>query len=380
MRVLPWVFFCVGHSAWVRFDTDQPGDQPDSGGLRPGVFSVAELPLPCVEPDKAASARKTGAELAEHIGIIGAGLAGATAARLLTRAGARVTILEKSGGTGGRLSTRRTEFGPFDHGAQFITARGDAFADTIYRLTAEGGAHEWRPSGKDREDSWHVGLPGMSGFVKPLLGGQDVRLRCRVKAIEPGSGCIDVRVDNGDVARFDRVVVTAPAPQSYALLGGLDIGFTKIADAVMAPCWAGMLSYPGRLEAIPDILRGSDEAALGWVARDSSKHGRESVENIVVHAGAAWSARHLEDEAEAVVEMMAGALAEIAGDAALARAFGAAHRWRHARVDKALEVPFLAGCDDRVFACGDWCIGGRAEAAFESGRLAAQHLIEQRLA
>lgn len=318
--------------------------------------------------------------MTEHIGIIGAGLAGATAARLLARAGARVTILEKSGGTGGRLSTRRTDYGPFDHGAQYITARGDAFADAIYQLTAEGGAQEWRPAGKDREEAWHVGLPGMSGFVKPLLGGLDVRLRCRVTAIEPEAGGVRVLTEDGEAGRFDRVIVTAPAPQAHELIGGLDIGFNTIPTVVMAPCWAVMLSYAGRLEALPDMQRGSDETEIGWVARDSSKHGRESFENIVVHAGAAWSARHLEDEADAVIGSVTAALADIAGDAALTPVFAAAHRWRHARVDKALEVPFVAGCHGRVLACGDWCIGGRAEAAFESGRLAALHAAEQRLA
>ena len=39
---------------------------------------------------------------------------GATAARLLVRGGAKVTVFDKSGGTGGRLSTRRTKYGPFD--------------------------------------------------------------------------------------------------------------------------------------------------------------------------------------------------------------------------------------------------------------------------
>lgn len=322
----------------------------------------------------------TGTGLTEHIGIIGAGLAGATAARILARTGRRITVLEKSGGTGGRLSTRRTDYGPFDHGAQYITARGDAFADTIYRLTAEGSAQEWLPAGKDRDEAWHVGLPGMSGFVKPLLSGLDVRTRCRVSAIEPEAGGVRTLSEDGAAHRFDRVIVTAPAPQTYALIGGLDIAFNPIAAGVMTPCWAGLLSYAGTLEALPDIVRGGDEGPLGWAARDSSKHGRESVENIVVHAGGAWSGRHFEDEGDAVIEKMAAALAEIAGEAALVPVQGVAHRWRYARVDKALNTPFLSGCEGRILACGDWCIGGRAEAAFDSGRLAAQHLAGERLA
>ncbi|MCU0764322.1 MAG: FAD-dependent oxidoreductase, partial [Hydrogenophaga sp.] len=56
-----------------------------------------------------------------HIAVIGGGMAGVVCARTLVQAGHRVTLLEKSRGFGGRMSTRRTEFGSFDHGAQYFT-------------------------------------------------------------------------------------------------------------------------------------------------------------------------------------------------------------------------------------------------------------------
>ena len=53
--------------------------------------------------------------MTERIAIIGAGLAGLSAARALTAAGHTPVVFEKSRGLGGRLATRRTEFGPIDH-------------------------------------------------------------------------------------------------------------------------------------------------------------------------------------------------------------------------------------------------------------------------
>ena len=58
--------------------------------------------------------------MTERIAIIGAGLAGLSAARALTAAGHTPVVFEKSRGLGGRLATRRTEFGPIDHGAPGI--------------------------------------------------------------------------------------------------------------------------------------------------------------------------------------------------------------------------------------------------------------------
>ena len=56
------------------------------------------------------------------IAIIGAGMAGMKAASTLHKIGMDVTVFEKSRGLGGRLASRRTEFGHFNHGAQYVTA------------------------------------------------------------------------------------------------------------------------------------------------------------------------------------------------------------------------------------------------------------------
>ena len=59
------------------------------------------------------------------VAILGAGMAGAAAARRLAEAGLDVRVFDKGRGIGGRMATRRTEAGArFDHGAQFFRAKG----------------------------------------------------------------------------------------------------------------------------------------------------------------------------------------------------------------------------------------------------------------
>ena len=99
---------------------------------------------------KAPSQRKTSARTRQaaeplHFAVVGAGMAGVACARTLLQAGHRVTLLEKSRGFGGRMATRRTEFGGFDHGAQYFTVR-DARFEQVLRLTATTVVRPWSAS------------------------------------------------------------------------------------------------------------------------------------------------------------------------------------------------------------------------------------------
>ena len=69
------------------------------------------------------------------IAIIGAGMAGLSAALALKAAGRNPVLFDKGRGPGGRMSARRaqTPLGEvrFDHGAQFFTARDPDFVQFI---------------------------------------------------------------------------------------------------------------------------------------------------------------------------------------------------------------------------------------------------------
>jgi hypothetical protein len=55
--------------------------------------------------------------------------------------------------------------------------------------------------------------------------------------------------------------------------------------------------------------------------------------------------------------------------------FRASHRWRFARTDRPLGVPFLWDPDARLGVCGDWTFGGRVESAFLSGDQVARAIL-----
>ena len=50
------------------------------------------------------------------------------------------------------------------------------------------------------------------------------------------------------------------------------------------------------------------------------------------------------------------------------------HRWRYANSDKQSEPIFFINAAGRLAACGDWCLRGRIEAAFNSADELAANL------
>jgi predicted NAD/FAD-dependent oxidoreductase len=308
----------------------------------------------------------------KSVAVIGAGMAGLTAARKLAKAGAMVTVFEKSRGCGGRLATRRIDGGAADHGAQYFTAREPGFKAWVARAKLEGAAGAWTPRGKDSEDEWLVGLPGMSQLVDALIDGFKVAMEHQVTSILSVDGRFVLSFkDTGDIGGFERVVVAVPAPQAEALIGAFGAPFDKIGSVVMAPCWALIAGFDQTVDPGFDMRRGVD--ALQWIARSLSKPGRAG-EIWLAQASPDWSRRHLEEPAETVIPVMLGMLEKATGPLPTP-VFLTAHRWRYALVEKAVGETFLMSPDGLIGVCGDWLIAPRVEAAWASGDGLADALI-----
>ncbi len=307
-------------------------------------------------------------------------MAGLSCAGALHRAGAAVTLFDKSRRVGGRLSTRRVDGLMFDHGAQYATVRHPAFAAAMQAMAAAGHAAPWPAAGEGR---W-CGVPGMSALARHMeqegIGtlragrhvaflhrdGQGWHLRHR-DAADTRAGLVSDA--SGEVAGpFDRMAVALPAPQAVGLLQPHAFA-AEAARTPMAPCWAAMLAFDDATAA-PDLLR-PGAGPLRWIARDSSRPGRAATpECWVAHATPEWSRDHLEQPAETVLALLHAAFAEETGIRATAR-FAAVHRWRHALAEAPLGTPALWDAATGLGVCGDWCLGARVEAAFLSGQALA---------
>jgi len=325
---------------------------------------------------------KYGTRANKSIGIIGAGVCGLACANLLKSEGYSPTIIEKSRGIGGRMATRRADGGiDFDHGAQYVTARNPDFKALMAEAIRDGSADYWYPSPIDSNTSmpedWVVGLPGMSGFVKPLANGIDIRLSTDVTGVDRVSNSWCIRTQkkpNGDI--FDRVVVTAPAPQARTLLVSEPSIGSELGGVSIEPCLALMVAFEEALSVKFDAQRW-DSGDLAWVARNSSKPKRDNAGDCwVIHASPLWSAKHLELERDEIAQKLLSLFESTLGVALPSICHMSGHKWRYALTTSPLGKPFLASKDKSLFVGGDWCLGARVEYAFESGQAIAAAVID----
>lgn len=305
--------------------------------------------------------------------IIGAGMAGLTCAQALMQRGVDVVVFDKSRGLGGRIATRRADGGfQFDHGAQYLTPKTAGFSAMLSRAHAAGAVMPWTHDGKD---AVHVGVPGMTGLAKYQSLGLTIRREALVNAIIPMNRRWKLVWGDGEDV-FDRVVVTAPAPQIGALLPE-GHSFNAALDTVeMDPCLTLMVGMPFGVK-VPFVSRRTPDEDIAWVVCDSDKPGRPDTTCIVAQAGRDWSMRHLELERDAFAQMMLPLVAEVIGaDLVKEQAYVSGHRWRYAFVSRPLGQPFLMSEDQTLFAGGDWCLGARAEDAWSSGQAIAQKITD----
>jgi len=340
-----------------------------------------------------------------HFAIVGAGIAGVACARTLLQAGHHVTVFERETVPGGRMASVSTPFGRFDSGAQYFTVRDPRFAraletaprickpwsaNLVRVLDAHGRVAEAALPGMERH--W-VAQPGMDALVidwaAPL--GDALVTQTQVTRIERDA--LDAKrwqlrtAGNDDSQRvysgFDAVLLAVPPARTRELLdkGRLSGKLSqKIESVRIAPCWTLMIAFPQANQPTLSHLGPQWNAArsnhhrVAWLARESSKPGRDLIERWTVQASPTWSQEHLRDDRSRVEAKLLRAFAEITGIRA-EPSHAQARCWPEAQTHVPVGKPHLWDAKAGIGVAGDWCTGHRVEDAFLSGLTLALNLV-----
>jgi renalase len=309
----------------------------------------------------------------KKVAVIGAGVAGLACARVLRRAGCYVEVFEQDRIIGGRMATTRLGLIPFDHGAQYVTARTDSFRAYIEELVASAYASRWVPTAANGESAsmlmpWFVGTPGMSSFVRPLAEGIRLHTERRVHTLQRDEKGWQLWFeDETRAGPYHAVAIATPAPEARLLVGRLDDLAAPLERTRVSPCWSVMVRLEERAFPVQDVFSDMSEI-VRWVARNNAKPGRPTRgDHIVIHASPNWSRETEDIEPEVVASELWNEVCDILSLPPTRPAQISAHLWRSGIVEEALGETFLFSSEHLVGIAGDWCLGRMAEHAFESG-------------
>jgi renalase len=315
--------------------------------------------------------------------IIGAGLAGLSAANDLQQVGHSVLVVDKGRGLGGRLAGRRIGAATFDHGAQFFTARESRFKAAVEGWIKEGIAEEWyssypgRPNGHPR----YRGVPTMTAVAKYLATDIHVMRTTRVDSIsQQGDGWL-AELNNGETINAKAMLITSPVPQTIDLLatGQITVPTDKQARlnriqyesciAVMA-----ILDGPTAIESPGAIAL--EDGPIAWIT-DNLQKGVSKIPAVTIHASGDFSAEHLNHDRMEIGQRLIDAAGVYLGDARVTEY--QVHGWRYSKptiVDDAPCILLSETTDLPPLAiAGDAFAGPRFEGAVQSGWAAAKALM-----
>ena len=305
--------------------------------------------------------------------VVGAGLAGLTAARRLVDRGRPVVVLEQGDRVGGRLATRRLAGAVLDYGAQFFTVRGEDFAAVTGRWLADGRVFEWGRGFADRPDGFprYAAVGGFATLAGHLGEGLDVRLATPVRRVSPAGDAWTVAWDGGEM-EAEAVVLTAPVPRTLATLPG------RLVDGLLNrvtydPTLALLLVLDGPSVVPAPGGRQPEEGPFSFVA-DNALKGISPVPALTLHARGAVSSARFEDADEVLVADFTAAARPWLGGAGVVAA--GLERWAHATpVESWPEPCYVARTDPApLVLAGDAFAGPKIEGAWRSGVAAAEAL------
>jgi predicted NAD/FAD-dependent oxidoreductase len=308
--------------------------------------------------------------------VIGAGICGLTAARILKGAGTNVVVIDKGRGIGGRMATRRIGDAVFDHGAQFVTARTEWFGAFLQDCQRSGDATIWYGGNhEDPHPRWR-GAHGMTSIPKHLSEGLDVRTSVQVTSVSTHDERWHVSCSDGQVLTSDACLLTAPVPQAIALLEAGGVALTEQDRHVLQglsyePCFAVMARLAKPLDTA--LLRPLIPHATSPVALISDNHakGVSPVPCVTIHSTPEFARSRWDLDRTETMNMLIEASRDVLADTVIEASI---HGWKFSRPERQHSAPYLTpqGYPGLVIA-GDAFGGPRVEGAALSGLAAAGH-------
>jgi predicted NAD/FAD-dependent oxidoreductase len=323
--------------------------------------------------------------------IVGAGLAGLTAARHLASAGVKTLVVDKGRGVGGRLATRRIGTATLDHGAQFFTVRDERFAAEVETWLADGVVDIWcHGFGSSDGHPRYRAVRGMNSIARHLADRLQTDLpqppalttRAEANAIIAGPHRWAVTYEAGrrEPDEAAAVITTAPIPQSLNLLqaGATATAHRAELEAIEYNRVLAILTVLDRSPDLPDpgAIQQPDDPVFTFVADNQAKSISDEPA-VTFHCSPSLSDELWHHDDGQVLARLHDQLRTYLDGATVDQV--QVKRWRYAgpRNPHPERCLLAASKPGPLVLAGDGFAGTKVEGAFLSGLAAAEAVIDQ---
>ena len=320
----------------------------------------------------------------KKIAIIGAGIAGLTVAHKLHHQGWQIDIFDKGRGVGGRMSSRRTDWGYLDHGCQYLTIKDPLWADFLESYSQiiapwQGQFASWQDgifTPVQAEKCRYVPTIAMNNLCKMIAQGLNIKLRTRIIKLVKNKTWTLSDEEGNQYSHYNLVVVTAPPVQTYDLLKGHTLIADEIKNIQMFPCYSLMLTLAEDVDLSFDSIE-LQHPVLGWIAHNNSKPLRGEKTSLVIQSNFTWAKENLESDRAEITNILKESTQEILKITVGKCLYESLHLWRYAIPEQTNEKGYYLDEENAIAVCGDWCLKGKVESAFLSANLLANTLPSQ---
>ncbi|MCU4676474.1 NAD(P)-binding protein [Catenovulum sp. 2E275] len=320
--------------------------------------------------------------------VIGAGMAGAACAELLSQAGHQVSVFDQSTHIGGRLYTLHLDWADIDLGAQYFTAKDALFQKQIDKWHQDGVIQQWNESPwmtdnyNSRPSPDHqiryIGFKNAQAPVKHLLQSIPVYLQQHVEYVrfKQNKWYVDL-TNHSQAGPFDTLVLAIPLPQAQKLFEAELLSGLNLPEVEVKPTHtvAVQLDEPIKTDLKWSFVK---ERAIDWLGQTNVKPNRHCKNQTwLMHFSEGATQMYQYNGDLSFVKLALLQLSQIFSTQRVGECINHFNFYHpYARIfSKTLGQNFYWDKTLRVGFCGDWCFSGRVEGAYLSGRHLAKTIL-----
>lgn len=326
------------------------------------------------------------------IAIVGAGIAGVTAANTLQKLGLSTLLIEQHTQPGGRatsLMVEQKQFGKavFDFGAQYFTVRSPRMRNYFEELYKNNVVSEWSDSfpienigmHQDKETKYKA-TKSFSDLVNHLISGSEIVTGEKVESLFYSNKLWHITTQTGERQFLAKgVILTPPIPHTLSILDNSKITMpleirTELDKITYDPCIVMMLVLenespipePGAFFLTDDII--------SWISDNKKKGVSPEANALTVFATDEFSTEHFYVEKEHIAQQMLEPIQKRIGNSIL---WYDIHKWKHSQPISFIPEPCTClEAEGPLVLAGDAFVAPNMEGAIVSGLMAAERISQ----